>query len=560
MLSASRRRSGRWRVWAPVSGLVLALLLAGLAVSLTRRQPPLPVPSRIAVRAALQNPAARHALAGSHAASIRTVRLDARDDEVDFYFGGQIVAQVEVAAGGHVVAAADNRIARVPYGDWIAYQPALLVVLCALFVLMTAVTPWRRLRNLDVAACLSLVVGVVLFQHLYLAASLVAALPGLAYLMLRCADRALGPAREPTAGTPLFTALTPGLDPTHRIKWLRGLLIVLALVFVMVGVSSTEPLDVIYAAMAGATRLIHGVLPYGHMPVGIVHGDTYPIFTYALYAPVALVAPVNSLWDGVDAGLIVAVLAALLAAWAVFRAIAGRRRGRPPEVEETGLRAALAWLAFPPLLITASTGTTDVALGTMLAIGVLLWRRPAACSAVLALAGWFKLAPFALLPLRLASLRGRQLAGALAAVAAVSVPLVGLLIVLGGLRGPADMVHAVSFQFGRDSLQSIWDALGIDRFQPLGEAGALGLIAVAMARVWREPELARDRTRMAALMVAILIALQLAANYWAFLYLAWVVPLVCFSLLADGLTVGETSWTPASARAAPEPVPAPVAP
>ena len=559
MPRARLRRIGRWPATAPAACLIVSLI-AGLTLSFARHQPPLPVPSRVAVRAALHDPDAAHALAGSPRPSVHIVRLDGRDDEVAFYLGGQIVAQVEVGPGGQVVSGTDTRLARVPYGDWIAYQPALLVVLCALFVLMTAVAPWRRLRNLDVAAALSLVVGVVLYQHLYLAASLIAAVPGLAYLLLRCAFKALGPAREPAAATPLLTAVTPGLDMARRIRWLRVVLVVLGLTFVMVGVSSTNAIDVIYATMEGATRLLHGVLPYGHLAPGISHGDTYPIFTYVLYTPVALLAPVNSLWDGVDAGLTVAVLAALVAAWAVFRSVAGRRLRRSPEVEEAGLRAALAWLALPPLLITASTGTTDVMLATMLAFAVLLWRRPGASTAMLGLAGWFKLAPFALLPVRLAPLRGRQLAAALAAVAAVSVPLLAVLVILGGLRGPIDMAHAVSFQFGRGSLQSFWSTLGVERLQPLGQAGTLGLIAAAVARLWREPELAHNRARMAALMAAILIALQLSADYWAFLYLAWVVPLVCVSLLADGLPVGESAWAPAPALVVAEPVPAVAAP
>jgi hypothetical protein len=117
------------------------------------------------------------------------------------------------------------------------------------------------------------------------------------------------------------------------------------------------------------------------------------------------------------------------------------------------------------------------------------------------------------------------------------------------------MAHAVSFQFGRGSLQSFWSTLGIERLQPLGQAGTLGLIAAAVARLWREPALADDRARMAAL-----IALQLSADYWAFLYLAWVVPLVCFSLLADGVPVTESASAAALALAAGEPVPAAIAP
>ena len=259
--------------------------------------------------------------------------------------------------------------------------------------------------------------------------------------------------------------MTPGLDPARRVRWLRALLVVLALVFVMVGVSSFDAVDVIYAVMEGATKIVHGVLPYGHMPPGIIHGDTYPILSYLLYAPLALVAPVNDLWDSVDGGLAVAVAGR-------DGAPPGQCSGSPPapaprasasrpaEVEEAGLRAALAWLAFPPLLIVVSTGTTDVVLAAMLLVAILLWRRPVACSGMLAFAGWFKLAPFALLTVCMAPLRGRRLAGAIAATAAVSLPLIGVLVALGGISGPADMVHAVGYQFSRGAQQSFWGALG----------------------------------------------------------------------------------------------------
>jgi hypothetical protein len=248
---------------------------------------------------------------------------------------------------------------------------------------------------------------------------------------------------------------------------------------------------------------------------------------------------VTTTWDSVDAGLAIAALAALLAAWAVFRSHAGpraRSQGsvRPPEVEEAALRAALAWLAFPPLLIAASTGTTDVVLAAMLAIAVLLWRRPAACAGVLSLAGWFKLAPFALLPLCLSPLRGRRLGAALVASCAVSALALGLLLALDGTHGAASMLHAISYQFSRGSFQSVWSALGIQGLQPLGQAAVVGLIAASVVKLRHEPWLARDRARMAALSAAILIGLQLAADYWAFLYLVWALPLVGLSLLSDG--------------------------
>lgn len=557
-----RRRVRPWIRAKSISSLAAGLVVgavAALGLTFAAHKPTAPVTPREAIHAALTTPSVQRILSGSHWNRAVAGPIDPTLEQVSFYAGPRIVGAVALERGRTPTQEDDYRRMKVPYGDWIAYEPGLLVLLCGLFVLMAGVTPWRRLRNLDVAATLSLVVGVVMFEHRYIESSVLAALPGMAYLMVRCVGRAFWPAGEARA-TPLLTALTPGLDPGRRVRWLRASMVVLALVYVMVSISSFLAIDVIYAVMEGATTLIHGVLPYGHMPPGIIHGDTYPILTYALYTPLALVAPVRSTWDSVSAGLAVAALAALAAAWGVFRMFAGARgragAPRPVEAEEAGLRAALAWLAFPPLLITASTGTTDVVLAAMLVFAVLLWRRPTACAGVLALAGWFKLAPFALLPTCLAPLRGRRLARAVGAIAVASLPSLALLIVLGGWQGPGEMIHAVSYQFSRASLQSVPGALGIPGFQLLMEASVLGLITAGAVRVRREPQLAADRGRMAALSGAILIGLQLSANYWAFLYLVWVIPLAGVALLADRSGVAEPVEAPASLRGSLEPAPA----
>ena len=553
------RHLNRPRRVVPLAVGVLVALLAGVALTISHHDAPMAVARGVAIAAALRDPAVAHARAGSHWNQITATAIDNTLVHVSFLAHGQLVAEAAVNRYGHVLSTLNDRSMRVPYGDWVAYEPALLVAWCALFLLMSAVAPWRRLRNLDAVAAVSLVIAVVLFQHRYLSASVLAAAPGMFYLLARCAFRALGPAREAGPSRPLLDVLTPRMDTARRVRWLRAALIVVALVYVMVGVSSPDAVDVIYAVMEGATRLIHGVLPYGHMPPGVIHGDTYPILSYALYTPLALLSPVNSEWNSVDGGLAVAVLAALVAAWAVFRTTAGppRRFGvrRAVEVEEAGLRAALAWLAFPSLLITVSTGTTDVVLAAMLAIAVLVWRRPTVCTGMLAAAGWFKLAPFALVPVSLAPLRGRRLVRAVAAIALVSAPMLGLLFALGGIHGPADMLHSVSYQFTRGSEQSVWSALGIDGVQPLAQGCVLGLIAAAVVKLRLEPALTGDRARMAALTAAILIGLQLSADYWAFLYLAWIMPMAGVSLLADRGAVAEAVEVHSSVRSVPAPAP-----
>ena len=423
-------RATRSRRTLPLAvGLAVALIGGGLLTAF-HHTAHLLVPPRAAINAALHGPEASQVLPHVRWNRVTVTPIDSQLEHVSFLAHGQLVAEAAVDRSGHVVSEKADTMP-VPYGNWVAYEPAVLVGLCLLFVLMAAVTPWRRLRNLDVAAMLSFLPSVLLFQHRYLSASMLAAAPSMSYLMVRCGFVAFGRARPAAPARPLLHALTPGLDPAKRVRWLRWLLVVVALVFVMVGVGSPDAVDVLYAAMEGATKLLHGVLPYGHLPPGVIHGDTYPILTYLVYTPVALVAPVSTIWDSVTGGLVVAVLAAFLAAGAVFRAEAGRRRWgtrRAPVVEEAGLRAALSWLAFPPLLITVSTGTTDPLVAAMLAIAVLLWRRPALGSGMLALAGWFKFAPFVLVPVALAPLRGRRLAGAIAAIVLVSAPLDGLLL------------------------------------------------------------------------------------------------------------------------------------
>ena len=112
----------------------------------------------------------------------------------------------------------------------------------------------------------------------------------------------------------------------------------------------------------------------------------------------------------------------------------------------------------------------------------------------------------------------------------MSLPVLVVLVALGGIG--RDHVHAVAYQFTRGSL-----AVRLGRAHrrqssrsPRGPcSGCRGRRGEAPARA----HLAGDRGRMAALSAAILIGLQLTADYWAFLYVAWVVPLAGVSLLAD---------------------------
>lgn len=61
----------------------------------------------------------------------------------------------------------------------------------------------------------------------------------------------------------------------------------------------------------------------------------------------------------------------------------------------------------------------------------------------------------------------------------------------------------------------------------------IALVAGAAVRLRRDGEIAADPARAAALAAAVLLGLQLAADYWSFLYLVWVTPLLGLSLFGS---------------------------
>jgi glycosyl transferase family 87 len=359
------------------------------------------------------------------------------------------------------------------------------------------------------------------------------------YLGLRCTWQAIAPPGSRLPATPLYEHLTRRWHREQRLRILRVLVSALVLITALVGITSLHVMDVGYAVMEGATNLAHGLLPYGHIP-DVLHGDTYPIASYLLYLPFAAVSPVHTAWGNADATLFVAVAAALVAAWGAWRA-AGQA-----DPSTARLRAAVALLSFPPLLATVSTGTTDVALAALLVCSLLLWRRPGWASAFLTGAAWFKLAPVLAMPLLWSRLRGGGLVRALLAALAITATCVGVLVGLGGLSGPGKMLSAIGFQFTRSSPYTLWALVGSVPLQQLAEALTLALVAGAAVKLRRDAHLAGDRTRVAALLGAVLLGVQVAASYWNYMYLVWALPFLVLALFS---TSGEGALAGASAEA-----------
>lgn len=544
--SLRRRIADAVRARPALSVALATLLVVWAGLLATHPNPPsLPLARSLAIARVKADPPDVKLVPALRSASARVTVVDRRYEVVSLFEGPRLVLAAVVSASGQVAYRAAPVRSSYAYGSNIANDWRVLLLMSMVFILMSAVWPLRRLRNLDVLIATSSVFAVVLLNAGTIDRMVLASYPVLLYLGLRCAWRAFGPRPAPAPSISLYEKLTERCSPAQRLRLLRMTAGAATLIVAMVGLSSLGVVDVGYAVMEGATQLLHGLLPYGHIP-DVLHGDTYPIGSYALFVPFAAISPVRTEWDSADLTLVVAVAAALLAGWGIWRGNRAPGAGSGTELGKSGreeserlapLRGLIAWLTFPPMLVAISTGTTDVALAAILLGALMLWRRPAISTTVLAAGAWFKLAPAALLPLWLAPLRGRQLVRALAGVVAVSAAMLVPLLALGGVGGVSRMLHAASYQQSRESINSLWAIVGSVPLQQFAEAATIALIAAGMVRLRRDASLAHDRTRVAALGGAVMLGLQISASYWTYLYLAWALPFLALSVLGarDGV-------------------------
>ncbi len=154
-------------------------------------------------------------------------------------------------------------------------------------------------------------------------------------------------------------------------------------------------IDVGYAGVIGAHKLVDGERLYGGWPADNLYGDTYGPVTYYAYVPAYAVFGWSGTWDDLPAAHAAAILFDLLALAGLYWL---GRRVRGPTL---GIVLAYAWAAFPFTLFVLSSNSND-ALVSALIIGALLVITSAPARGVFgALAGLTKFAPLALGPLLL---------------------------------------------------------------------------------------------------------------------------------------------------------------
>jgi hypothetical protein len=430
-------------------------------------------------------------------------------------------------------------------GVWLA--------LCLVF--LVGLADFRRplsLRNLDLLVLLSFSVSLGFFNRGEIFTSVPLAYPPLVYLVGRTA----------WAG---FRQRGPALRPLWP-AWVLAAAAVFLVGF-RVGLNHESPhgvIDVGYAGVIGANRIVHGQAPYGHMPsrsndglqlpkcgppdtegdiadriqtngrceTANETGDTYGPVSYLMYVPAYLVFGWSGKWDSLPAGHATSIAFDLLTILGLV--LVGFRFGGA----RLASALAFAWAAYPFTAYALNANTNDSIMPAFLVFGFWLVSSPWARGGAVALAGWAKFGALLVAPLwaTYPSVRLRDLVRYAIAFAVATVAAFLVLLLEPSLWSAIENFwdRTISSQITRESPFSIWGwgqyhARGIPDLgflQPVVE-GLVVVLALAAAALPRR----KGPVELAALTAAVLVAFQIALTHWFYLYLPWVLPFIALWLL-----------------------------
>jgi hypothetical protein len=334
-----------------------------------------------------------------------------------------------------------------------------------------------------------------------------------------------------------------GIRPVWPAAWL--LIAALFLVGFRVGlnVADSGAIDVGYAGVVGADRIAHGEPIYDNFPEDVSQGDTYGPVNYLAYVPFEAIWPWHGTWDDLPAAHAAAVFFDL--ATLALLLLLGFRIRPGPRGRQLAATLAFGWAAYPYTAYVLESNSNDTLVAALLVATLLVLARPAARGAMLALASLAKFAPAVLAPMlatyRPAGAEPRRRAPLVFALgfAAVSAALLVWPAIDPGLSTFYE--RTIGYQAGRDSPFSIWGQ--VPGLEPLRVAVLIATAALAVAfAVWPRR---KSLVQVAALGAALLIALQLTAQHWFYLYIVWFYPLLLVAIAA-------VERRPPAARAAAE--------
>jgi Glycosyltransferase family 87 len=418
--------------------------------------------------------------------------------------------------------------------------PYVWLPLCAIFFF--GLFDWRRPRrvaHLDLLVLLAFGVSHLFFNRGEIGLSVPLAYPMLVYLL----------ARMLWVG---FRGAGEGLRPAAPLAWLAIAAAFLIGFRVALNVADSGVIDVGYSGVIGADRAVDGAPLYGEgaFPDDNQFGDTYGPVNYYAYVPFEQLLPWSGTWDELPAAHASAIFFDLSVAALLL--VLGRRLRPGREGRDLGVILVFAWAAFPYSDYVLQSNSNDSLVPALVLAALVLIASPVGRGAMTALAGLTKFAPLALAPLFAAGPRvglastdpdtgerplGRRRVRALALFVLAMVG-VGALAMFQTLLDPGPTTfwdRTIGEQIDRESPFSIWGQE--PSLEPLRTALLIATagLAVALALVPRH----RTPARIAALAAAVMIALQITAEHWFYLYIVWFFPLAVTALAGEWRAVGR---------------------
>jgi hypothetical protein len=391
-------------------------------------------------------------------------------------------------------------------------SPFIWLPLCLFF--LVGLTDWRRLRriaNLDLLVLLGFGVSHFFFNRGDIGVSVPLAYPVLVYLLARCLW--IG-----------FRGRGAGLRPVWPTMWL--LVAALFLMGFRVGLNMADAgaIDVGYAGVTGAHRIIHGEQLYGDWPEDIHSGDTYGPVNYAAYVPFEVIWPYTGEWDDLPAAHGASITFDI--ATFILLLVLGIRIRPGPEGRRLGAILAFGWAAFPYTAYVLESDSNDALVAALLVATLVLLAKPLWRGVTLSLAVWAKFVPLVMAPMLLTydGWKPRKLLPFVGGFAAITVAAMLWPTIDPGLK--VFYERTIAAQAGRSSPFSVWGQDESLEWLRVAILAATGALAIALAFVPRKKSL----LQVAALSAALMLGVQITLHHWFYLYIVWFFPLMLVAL------------------------------
>jgi Glycosyltransferase family 87 len=382
------------------------------------------------------------------------------------------------------------------------------------------------LLHLDLLMLLSFSVSLAFFNHANIWASVPLSYPPLLYLLARMLTLLWRRSRPPSAAKP-----SPQLRLLIPAPWLALGVVFLIGFRIAFNVTDSNVIDVGYAGVIGASKIVHDKPLYGGYPSDNEHGDTYGPFNYEAYVPFEQIFGWSGTWDDLPASHAAAIVSDLLAMALLF--LIGRRMRGPT----LGVALAYAWAAYPFTLYDLESNSNDTLVAVLVLAAVLAasYRSKLALGArggMAALAGLTKFAPLAITPLLATHGLGElSLARRVRAVALYLLAFAGVVALASIPALSHDSLHTIYertivYQSKRESPFSAWGLYGWHGAERVVEVAAV-LAAVVLAVVRRRSDL----VGLTAACAFVILIVEVGLEHWFYLYIPWFFGLVIVALL-----------------------------